>query len=108
MTDDPVIAVDRFPVDVIKSDGTMLHQVRLVLTQPQNGVGELKVWTAPDVLALDTSFTLADSNIGSRQMDWGIQTPQGVVAIRSSGGCGCGNRLKYWQPYTPMRMGRLR
>jgi hypothetical protein len=104
-----IVAVDRFPVDVVTDDG-LLRQVKLILTQPQGGVGRLKVWSAPDVLALDTDFDLEASDIRSKQVDWSIQTEAGVVTVRSSRGCGCGNRLKYWQPpeFSPLKMGRLR
>lgn len=105
----PIVAVDRFPVDVI-ADGTTLRQVKLIMTQPQDGVGRLKVWSAPDVLALDTDFDLAASDIRSKQVDWSVSTDDGVVVVKSSPGCGCGNRLKYWQPpeFNPLKMGRLR
>jgi len=106
-TQAPIVAVDRFPVDVIAGDSTW-REVRLVLTSPVEGVGRLYVWSAPGVTVLDTEFTLADVDIRSKQVEWTIGTTDGPVTVRPRHGCGCGNRLKYWQPFNPMRMGRLR
>ena len=108
MSDTPVIAVDRFPVDVI-TDQETLRTCRLIMTKPQDG-GAFKVWTAPGVLAIDTTFDLAESDIRSKQVDWGVATGTGPVVVKSSPGCGCGNPLKWWSPpeFQPYRMGRLR
>lgn len=106
-TEAPIVAVDRFPVDVVAGEATW-REVRLVLTTPVDGVGRLIVWTAPDVAVLDTTFTLDGSDIRTKQVDWTIATDLGPIVVRPRHGCGCGNRLKYWTPFTPMRMGRLR
>lgn len=112
MSNDQIVAVDRFPVDLIDGQTSLMlhHQVKLIMTQPVNGVGRLKAWSAPDVEVLDTEFDLAESDIRSKQVDWGVATSNGPVVVKSSPGCGCGNRLKYWTPpeFQPLRMGRLR
>lgn len=107
MSDALTIAEDRFPVDVV-TDDTTLRTVRLIMTRPTDGVGLFKVWTAPDVLAIDTTFDLTASNIGPKQADWGVVTEAGPVVVKSSPGCGCGNRLKWWSPpeFQPYKKGR--
>ena len=107
-TESPVVAIDRFPVDVTPDSANTLHTVRMILTVPTDGVGQLMVWTAPEQRVIDTNFYLDQSDIRSKQVDWTISTDAGPVVVRSAPGCGCGNRLKYWQPFTMMRMGRLR
>jgi hypothetical protein len=106
----PVVAVDRFPVILHAPDGTVTREVRVVMTKPQDGVGELIAWSAPDREVLRTSFKLDDSDIRSKQVDWTLATDAGVVIIQPQHGCGCGNRLKYWTPpeFQPYKMGRLR
>lgn len=107
-TEAPVVSVDRFPVQVVFDD-RHLFEARVILTQPDTeGVGTLYVWTAPDRLVLQTSYQLHESDIRSKGVDWSITTDVGVVVVKPSPGCGCGNRLKYFTPFTPMRMGRLR
>ena len=104
-----VIAEDRFPVDVtVESAGQHYREARIIMTRPDDDVGTLKVYAAPDVVVLDTTFRLSESNIGSKQSDWGVTTDDGAVVIRSSVGCGCGNRLKWWSPpeFQPYKKGR--
>lgn len=92
------VAVDRFPVNVITSD-LVLREVKVIMTEPVDGVGRLVVYSAPDVKAIDTSYMPAESDIRStNQADWTIQTTDGVVVIQSARGCGCGNRLKMFNP----------
>lgn len=110
MSDTPVVAVDRFPVDVIAPGGMTYRTCRLIMTQPVDGVGRLKVWSAPGVLVVDTDFLLEASNIGPKQADWHVATGAESVVVRSSPGCGCGNPLKWWSPpeFQPYRMGQLK
>lgn len=109
MTD--VVAVDRFPVDLLDGQTQLMlhHLVKLVMTRPVDGIGRLKVWASPELVVLDTTFGLAESDIRSKQVDWSVQTPNGIVIVRSAPGCGCGNRLKHFTPpeFTPYKMGRL-
>lgn len=109
MSDTPVIAEDRFPVDVtVEATGAFHREARVIMTRPADDVGTLKVWTAPGVVVLDTTFRLSESNIGPKQADWGVTSEDGAVIIRSSVGCGCGNRLKWWSPpeFQPYKKGR--
>ena len=93
-----VVAVDRFPVNVSTSDKT-LREVKVIMTEPVDGVGRLVVYSAPDVKAIDTDYFPAESDIRStNQADWTIQTAEGVVVVASMHGCGCGNRLKMYNP----------
>jgi hypothetical protein len=99
MSDEPaVVAVDRFPVNVVTSD-LVLREVKVIMTEPVDGVGRLVVWSSPEQVALDTSYYPAESDIRStNQADWTVQTADGVVVIQSMHGCGCGNRLKMFRP----------
>jgi hypothetical protein len=107
----PVVAVDRFPVIVHTPGGAVYRDAKVIMTRPVDGVGSLKAWAAADhPPVVDTTFDLDNSDVRSRQVDWSLDTPDGVVVVQPSPGCGCGNRLKYWTPpeFTPMRMGKLR
>lgn len=104
------LAYDRFPVNVMTSD-LSLREAKLIMTWPVDGVGRLVVWSAPDVVALDTSYLVGESDIKSKQVDWTIQTTDGVVVVQPGHGCACGNRLKLFRPAEfashKMRTGRL-
>jgi hypothetical protein len=104
------VAVDRFPVIVHLPDGTVTREAKVIMTKPQDGVGTLIAWSAPDREVLRTTFTLDDSDIRSKQVDWTLSTDLGVVVVQPSPGCGCGNRLKHFTPpeLQPYRMGKLR
>lgn len=106
----PVVVFDRFPVIVHTPDGVVYREVKVIMTKPQDGVGTLKVWSAPDVVVLDTTYVLDESDIRSKQVDWTITTSEGVVVIQPQHGCGCGNRLKMYTPpeFTSYRMRKLR
>jgi hypothetical protein len=109
MTEAPVIAADRFPVVLMDETGTVTHpKARVILTQPENGIGRITAWITPENIVLDTNYDREASQFGPRSQDWYVQTDLGEVIIRALGGCGCGDRLKHWVPeqFQPYRIGR--
>lgn len=110
MTEAPVIAADRFPVSVLREDGSaMFSKVRVIMTQPdERGIGRITAWTSPEDVVIDTNYDRTASQFGPKSQDWYVATDLGEVIIRSLGGCGCGDRLKHWTPpqFQPYRIGR--
>lgn len=100
----PIVAADRFPV---RLTGAVEHaKVRAILTQPTDGVGQFHAWLSPENKVLETAFYVEKSTFGGRAATWKIVTPLGDVRISSLGGCGCGDRLKSFIPWSPYQIGR--
>lgn len=100
----PIIAQRYYPAELLlpDADGPV---PALVLVS----AARVYAWTAPGVLALDqpydphTSTVLAEWQM--RQNPTVLATPAGQVFVNRGRGCGCGDPLKAYQPFTPARAG---
>ncbi|MDN5919001.1 MAG: hypothetical protein L0I76_28560 [Pseudonocardia sp.] len=104
----PVVAFNRFPTVVTEPGGASWREARTVITCPDGDQpARLMVWLRPGEPAVDEALHLDVSTIGRPRTVWQLVTDSGTYQVQAGSGCGCGSRLKRYEPFTPMRMGRL-
>lgn len=101
-TQHPKVMASWWPADVALpvADGELprsLRRCRVYVTE-----SELVVFTAPDVESFRSVVDFVRTS-QPPELDWPRQpldfhTEAGLVVVQPTGGCGCGNPLKRWQP----------
>lgn len=107
ISDPPAVAHDRFPVAVLGPVEVPTARVIVAVPTEAGGPARVLVWASPGPPLLDQPVDLTQSMFGSPMVDWSLATPGGSLVVRRGRGCGCGNALKHWVPWTPYRMGVL-
>lgn len=112
----PMIRKDRFPVAVRELDAAdprAWREVRVLLTVAEPDLpARMLLYTRPsDVPALELGWRPEASILGRKTVPWRIETvtlddaeTRAAFVVEPIGHCGCGNRLKLWDPFSPMRM----
>lgn len=99
---DPILVLfDIFPARVTYEDGSRVDKTRVIISEDAlyvfrddpNGPG---VVADPAVMLL--SFT------GGPLRGIELQTKAGLIQVVRSSGCGCGSRVKYYQPFPDRQM----
>lgn len=90
------IALDQFPVIAYTPDGARYEPARIVVVN-----GRVQVWFVPNGFAEpEVAFEREVLSIeGNRLAGHAILTADGEVRANSAGGCGCGSRLRSFDPY---------
>lgn len=89
------IVLDHFPAIAYTPDGGKYEPSRVVVVD-----GKVQVWFIrnngePEVVYESSELSMS----GNRLAGFDIQTPDGIVKAIRAGGCGCGSKLKSFDPY---------
>lgn len=90
------IVLDHFPAIAHLPDGRRIDLARTVVWNNRVVVWYLPTNTSEPAVAFEADAVSAS---GTRVSGFEILTPDGVVRSAKARGCGCGNRLKSFDPY---------
>lgn len=104
---DPVILRRYFPVEAT-IDGELVRPALVIVTRER-----VYVWRTPDELLVSAAYDPAQMDELPLPREYELRvrplivdTPDGRLAVNKARGCGCGNPLKSFRPFTPQRSGR--
>lgn len=91
-----------YPASVVLPDKTVWHRCKVFLT-PQGLIVyraapiRQGAEVAPDFTSA-VNYAATPRLTNDARMGYYVSTAAGQVTITGGGGCGCGNRLRYWVP----------
>lgn len=90
------IALDQFPAIAYPPTGGKFEPARTVIVNDMVQVWVLDATSSEPKMVFEGQALSLEGNFIA---GFEVLTPDGVVKSNRAGGCGCGNKLKYFDPY---------